>query len=223
MNTTHFKSTLMTAFAVTIALAITGCASSGGKGYKQADKTGQGMAEFRDEVIKAQTAINDTMKSLDQVAATADTNPRKAFDQYAKQVNALESAANRLSKRAQDMQAAGDAYFKQWETEMAQVQNPDIRKLAEERKAALQSAFANIRTYTTPLKEQFTPWMSDLKDLRSYLNNDLTIAGVDAVKKQFVKAQKEGAGVQEAMDALVAELNSVAAALTPAKVEPQKK
>lgn len=223
MNTTHFRSILMTAFAIMAALAIAGCASSGSKGYKHADKTGKGLAEFRDEVIKAQTAINDTMKALDQVAATANTNPRKAFDQYAKQVDALESAASRLSKRSQDMQAAGDAYFKQWETQMAEVQNPEIRKLAAERKAALQAAFANIRTFTTPLKAQFTPWMSDLKDLRNFLGNDLTIAGVEAVKKQFVKAQQEGTSVQEAMDALVAELNSVAAALTPAKVDPEKK
>ena len=101
---------------------------------------------------------------------------------------------------------------------MAEVKNPEIRKLAEERKAKLQESFASIRNYTEPLKAQFDPWMSDLKDLQKYLSNDLTIAGVDAAKGQFAKTRADGTEVQKSMDGLVAEINTIAAALTPAKV-----
>jgi hypothetical protein len=100
---------------------------------------------------------------------------------------------------------------------MSQVNNPDIRKLAEERKTKLQETFASIRKYTEPLKAQFDPWMSDLKDLHKYLGNDLTVAGVDAAKSLFIKTQNEGLDVQKSMDALVAELNTIAATITPAK------
>ena len=98
--------------------------------------------------------------------------------------------------------------------------NRQVRELAEQRKAKLQETFASIRKYTEPLKAQFDPWMSDLKDLHSYLSQDLTIAGVDAAKSLFSKTTSDGMEVQKSMDALVNELNSVAAALTPAKVEP---
>ena len=60
--------------------------------------------------------------------------------------------------------------------------------------------------------------MSDLKDLQNYLSNDLTIAGVDAAKGQFAKTRADGVDVQKSMDGLVAELNTIAAALMPAKV-----
>ena len=43
-----------------------------------------------------------------------------------------------------------------------------------------------------PLKAQFDPWLSDLKDLQKYLSNDLTISGVDAAKSLFAKTQAEG-------------------------------
>ena len=61
--------------------------------------------------------------------------------------------------------------------------------------------------------------MSDLKDLQKYLSNDLTIAGVDAAKPLFAKTQNAGLEVQKSMDALVAELNTVAASITPAKAK----
>jgi hypothetical protein len=212
---THLLTLAISTVAATVLL--TGCGTTAG--YKQADKTGAGIAEFRDEIVKGKNAIDATMKSLGSIATTANTDPRKAFEQYSKNVANLESTAANIRKRAQDMKAQGQAYFTQWEKEMAQVNNQDIRNLAAQRKAKLQETFESIRKHTEPLKAQFDPWMSDLKDLQKYLGNDLTIAGVEAAKSLFVKTQTEGAEVQKSMDGVVAELNTIAATITPAKTE----
>jgi hypothetical protein len=45
---------------------------------------------------------------------------------------------------------------------------------------------------------------------------------VDSAKSLFAKTQGEGMEVQMSMEGLVAELNTIAATLTPAKVEPKK-
>jgi hypothetical protein len=214
MKTKSIILNLLTLAAVTL---FTGCGSTAG--YKQADKTGEGIAEFREEILSGQKAIDTTLKALNDVAASASTDPRKAYEQYSKAVGDLESTANTIRKRAQDMREQGQAYFKQWEKQMAEVQNLEIRGLAEQRRAKLQATFEEIRKFTEPLKAQFEPWMSDLKDLQKYLGNDLTIAGVDAAKSLFVKTQHGGLDVQKSMERLVAELNTVAATLTPAKAK----
>jgi len=202
------------------AVVLTGCGTT--SGYKQADKTGAGIAEYREEIVNGKKAIDATMKTLSEIAATANTDPRKAYEQYSKSIANLESVAAKVRKRSQNMQAQGQAYFKQWEEQLAQVTNEDIRKLAEQRKAELQKTFEKIRLCAEPLKARFDPWMADLKDLKVYLGNDLTIAGVDAAKSLFTKTTTEGAEVQQAMEDLVAELNTVSATLTPAKVVPSE-
>lgn len=212
MKTKSIKTLLLTTLAA--AALSTGCGTT--SGYKQADKTGAGVAEFREEILNGKKAIDATMKSLDQIAASATTDPRKPFEQYAKSVANLESTAAKARKRAEDMQQQGKAYFAQWEKQMAEVQNPEIRNLASQRKAKLQETFDSIKKVAEPLKTQFAPWMSDLKDLEKYLGNDLTIAGVDAAKGLFAKTRTEGVEVQKSMDALVAELNTVSATITPA-------
>jgi len=218
MKSIHPKRILtLAAVAAGVTQLLTGCGST--TGYKQADKTGEGIAEFREEILNGKKAIDTTMKALGDVAASASTDPRKAFHTYTKAVEKLESTAADVRKRGQSMKEQGDAYFKQWEAQLAQVSNPEIRKLAEERKAKLQETFASIRKFTEPLKAQFDPWMSDLKDLQKYLSNDLTIAGVDAAKGLFTKTTNGGLEVQKSMDGLVAELNTVSATITPAKVE----
>ena len=176
---------------------------------------------FREEILNGKKAVDATVKSLGDVAASATTNPRKAFEAYTKSVANLESTAAKVTKRSKDMQEQGKAYFAQWEKQLAEVSNPEIKKLAAERKAKLQETFASIKTAAEPLKAQYAPWMADLKDLQKYLSNDLTIAGVDAAKGVFAKTRAHGAEVQKSMDTLVAELNTVAATLTAA-VEPKK-
>lgn len=220
MKTTRIQLVILAATALAAAALVTACGTT--SGYKQADKTGAGIAEFRSEIVNGKTAIDATMKALDQIAVTANTDPRKAFEQYAKHVSHLESTAAKARKRAQDMQTQGKAYFAAWEKQLAEVKNEEIRKLATDRRAKLQETFDSIKKVAEPLKNQFDPWMSDLKDLQKFLGNDLTIAGVDAAKSLFAKTKAEGIEVQKSMDALVAELNTVAATVTPAKAAPQK-
>ena len=217
-NLTHILTLTLATGAVCF---LAGCGTT--SGYKQADKTGAGIAEFRAEVLNGQKAIDATMKSLTAVAASANTNPRQAFEQFSKDVANLDATAGKVRKRAQDMREQGAAYFAQWQKQLAEVKNPEIQKLAMERKAKLSDSFDSIKKVAEPLKAQFDPWLSDLKDLQKYLSNDLTIAGVDAAKSLFTKSINSGLEVQKSVDALVVELNTVAAAITPAKVpEPAK-
>ena len=174
---------------------------------------------MRRKVLQAQRILRRQRMALGQVAATANTNPRKAFEQYSDSLANLESVAEKAKKRGAEMKAQGQAYFAQWEKQMAQVKNPEIRNLAVQQKAKLQATFDSIKQYTEPLKAQFDPWLSDLKDLRTYLSNDLTTSGVDAAKGLFAKTQSEGMEVQKSTNALVAELNTIAATLTPAKAK----
>ena len=220
MSINQVKEIKWAATIAAAALLLAGCGTTAG--YKQADKTGAGIAEMRAEVVNGQKAIDQTVLALEQVAATANTDPRKAFEQYSKSLANLESTAVKTRKRSEEIQARGQAYFKQWEQQLAEVKNPQIRQLAEQQRAKLQATFDTIKQYAEPLKAKFDPWLSDLKDLKTYLSNDLTISGVDAAKSLLAKTQAEGIEIQKSMDALVAELNTVAATLTPAKVEEKK-
>ena len=149
-------------------------------GYKLADKTGESIAEFRDEIVNVKKEVDATMAALGKIVSEAAVNPRNAFKDFDKAVPRVDSAAKKAKKRAEDMKGEGEDYFKKWEKELASVNNPEIRKLAEERKAKLQEVFGNIRGIMEPVRDQFNPWLADLKDLRNYLSNDLTINGIAA-------------------------------------------
>jgi hypothetical protein len=211
---------LLTWAALSVAAAqLFSVADVSAAGYKLADKTGVSIAEFRDEIVNIKKEVDATMVALDKVVTSAATDPRKAFKEFDKSVPRLDDAAKTARKRAEDMKARGQAYFKDWEKEMAAVNNPEIRKLAEERKAKLQGTFDSIKGFMEPARDEFSAWLADLKDLQKYLSNDLTIAGVDAAKELIGKSKTEGQAVQQSMDKVIAELNTIVATLTPAKAK----
>jgi len=188
-------------------------------GYKLADKVGVSIAELRDEIVDIKSEVDATMASLDKITAQATVDPRKAFKEFEKGVPQIDSAAKKAKKRADDMKKSGQTYFQQWEKELAGVNDPDIRKLAEERKTKLQATFGNIKTFMEPARDEFQPWLAHLKDLQKYLSQDLTIAGIDAAKEQIAKTKSEGYAVQQSLDKVIAELNTVVATITPAKAQ----
>ena len=199
---------------VVAGLLLAGCASS--SGYKQAEKAGAGIAEFRVEINNGKQAIDATMHSLGQISSTANTDPRAAFQQFRKDLAKLESVTAKVRQQNQKLKAKGETYFKQWQQEMATMQYSEISRVSEEQKAKMEATFANIQTHTEPLKTKFDPWLSDLRDLRTYLNNDLTVTGINAAQGLIAKAQGEGTEIQRSMDLLVSELNNVSTAMTPA-------
>jgi hypothetical protein len=206
--------------ALTVAAAqLFTAADASAAGYKMADKVGASIAEFRDEIINIKKEVDTTMVALDKIVTTAASDPRKAFKAFDKAVPEIDDAAKKAKKRATDMKERGQAYFAAWEKELAGVNNAEIRQLAEERKVKLQAAFGNIRTLMEPARDQFTSWLANLKDLQKYLSNDLTIGGIDAAKELIGKAKTEGQGVQQSMDRVIGELNTIVATLTPAKVK----
>ncbi len=212
MKTRPIRLITLAALSLTATALLTGCSTTG---YQQADKTGAGIAEFRQDINEAKTAVDETV----QVAVTANTDPRPAFKEYVRSLSNLESSSAKTKKQAETVKSQGQAYFANWEKQLAELKNPDIKKLAEQQKAKLQTTFDSIKKVAAPLKNQFDPWLSDLNDLKNYLSNDLSISGVDAAKSLISKMQNEGLEVQKSMDALVAELNTVAATLTPANVK----
>lgn len=210
--------TVWATLTVAVAQLLT-TANASAAGYKLADKTGASIAEFRDEIVNVKKEVDGAVAALDKVVTTAATDPRKAFKDFEKALPRVDDAAKKAKKRAEDMKSKGQAYFKDWEKELAEVNNTEIRKLAEERKAKLQATFDSIKSFMEPARDQFNAWLADSKDLQKYLSNDLTIGGIDAAKELIGKTKTEGRAVQQTLDKVVAELNTVVATLTPAKTK----
>jgi hypothetical protein len=193
---------------------VTGCATTG---YERAERTGANIAAFRNDILNVSKSVDATMGALTKIIDTANNGPQKAYNTFSSSLDRLDKAVATARARAQEIQASGDDYFKQWEKQLQTIQNPDIRKLAEAQKAKLQETFAKIKPLAQQTKADFEPFSNDCHDLKNFLSNDLTVTGVDAAKSLIDKTVTHGQAVQKSLDSLMSEMNTISAALTPTK------
>ena len=61
----------------------------------------------------------------------------------------------------------------------------------------------------------YEPFMRDLKDLGTYLSNDLTHAAIQAAGPVFEKVKASGQVLKQKLDALKREMDDIAAEISP--------
>jgi hypothetical protein len=202
---------------ITICAAAFLCACRTATPYRQADRTSDRITSFRDEAISMQQSIANTVIALDELVEQANVNPRDAYQQLTRAVEGAERANQTASRRAEDMRAEGKVFFEQWQQDVATIGNPEMRELAEERRATLERNFRNISYLTLEVRDELRPWLDNVRDLHTLLGRDLTPAGIKSARSLIATTKNEGAQLTLTYDNLIDELNAVIGVITPAR------
>jgi hypothetical protein len=196
-----------------------GCASTGST--PKAPTPRQDFQEYRQIVVQAMGQVDGTLRALDEVSVQANRDPREAYQAFARAVHRLEVDSIKVRARTQAMRARGDAYFEHWEESLAVAKNEQVRKLAEEHRAQLKQSFDDARQASQQVREVFRPFLTDLQKLRAVLEADPSLAQVASQKSLILAAKDKGRQVQQGLDRLLAEMNSMTALLRPPEAAPK--
>jgi hypothetical protein len=203
-----------------IVAVLMGCAST--DTARQEPTPRDDFREYRQLVVQAMGMVDGTMRAVDEISAQANRDPRSAYQAFANAVHRLEVDSIRVRAHTQAMRARGGAYFEHWEKYLAGVDNEQVRQLAEQHRAELMQSFEQAQQAAQQVRETFRPFLSDVQKLRAVLEADPSLARIDAAKSLILAAQDKGRQVEQALDRLLAEMNSMTALLRPAVVAPKR-
>jgi len=108
------------------------------------------------------------------------------------------------------MRTRSAEYQTKWQEEMSKVSNPDLKAAAQARAAKVRGNYEMISAKASDTSAAYQPFMADLKDLQTYLSNDLTPAAVQAASPVFQKVNASGQVLKQKLTALRQELANVA-------------
>jgi len=192
---------------------LVGCASKehGTKG----PVPGSGIAEYRQVADDALKTLDQAMGALDQVSAQTNTLSPKVLTAFSEAVDRLDVDSITIRARGQAMQARGEAYFQQWHENLAKMQDPAVRQLAEQHRPELEKCFANIKQRTQEAREAFKPFLSGLHKLLITLENDPAAIKTDAARAMLKTLKENGNQVQKGIVSVKEELNKAKMLITP--------
>lgn len=186
-----------------------GCTTTG---IERSVNTSNSINEVDDEIRKMIVNIDDTASSLDAVVSPGQKHLKKAFDKYTDNLKDLEKEGNKVIKRSDQMAENSKEYFSEWKKQGNAYTNPEIRELSEERRIKLAGIYAQVPAASAGIKGSYLAYLTDLKEIQTFLSNDLTPKGVELITPIAQKSVQD-------LDYLKATLRPVISALDEIKAE----
>ncbi|MCC6208547.1 MAG: hypothetical protein IT488_10405 [Gammaproteobacteria bacterium] len=188
---------------VTVALAA--CTSTG---MHRSEKAGATMEVVESDITKAVAQVDATAAALEELIAPGQDDVMKAFNNYSSNVDKMESLGKRMFEHADKMSVQGKEYFEEWRTQGNTYTNPQIRALSEQRRVELNAIFFEISQASVGVKGAFKSYMTDISEIRSYLSNDLTPKGIEAIIPVAQQTVSDGQSLKDAVSPVLSAIGN---------------
>ncbi len=209
------RKVVITLLGVALSAGLAACATEEEQAVNRAEQTADSLSDVRIEATAGKKQLEATTQALGKLTSQTGDNLRPGFEAYMKELARLQVQADRAKARADDLTARAKAYIDKWQQDAAKLQNPDLKKEADARRARIKSSIAGIQAAARAAGDAYRPLVQNLMDIQTALSNDLTEGGIAAVKPTAAKAIDDAGKLQNRLDALIAELNRVRDELAP--------
>lgn len=190
-----------------IALFVAACANMpGANDSSPVEEVGSNMEQVDADLRDAKMQVDTVDTSIDTLLS-ADGSLNPAFERYARNVEEMERVGKELEQHVDAMRSQGFDYFAEWREQTTEVSNPDVVDISESRHEESRAAFTELTRSGVDVKRTLQTYISDLRDIETYLSNDLTPAGVKAIEPVAEQARKDGEALQQAIEPMLGALN----------------
>jgi len=195
----------MTIFFALLASLIAACAT-GDRGHRVEGITSN--FEQVDNDLRAALAHVDAVEaSLDGLVRSDNEDLVASFQEYSGQVAEMERIGEQLEEHADAMRSQGLEYFDEWRASEETVSNPEVREISEQRLEETRDSFTQVSRSSTDVKRALQTYISDLRDIETFLSHDLTPAGIEAITPVAEQAKEDGSTLQQAISPMMSALD----------------
>jgi hypothetical protein len=214
MKPRNYPLAFCTMILLGIAAFLGGCATTG---MDRSVKTSNSIRDVDSEIRKVVVQINVTASSLGALVAPGQPDVKKAFNTYSHDLDNLEHEGTRALKRIDEMREHSKEYFGEWEKQGNEYKNPEIRELSEERRIKLAEIYARVPAAGAGIKVAYTAYLTNLKEIKVYLSNDLTPQGLTTIDPVVKKAAQDKEVLKSSVQPLLAAMDEIKAELYSGK------
>lgn len=211
------------AIATTTLLGLTLVGSCKSTGADKVDETSTRLDQFKVAVGSLKGQLGSTSAALANVVESGSSDPKPAFKEFSKQVDAVSSSLAKARGNLERAQTEGAKLFEAWNKRLETITDADIRASSVKRRDELQKALSGVSEKTAPAMAGLDTFVVSAKDLQTYLSQDLTPAGIEAIEGKSKDLGKSAASISEDLDDVIEEVAKAASQFATAKPPPPAK
>lgn len=205
------KRAALSAILIT-AMVATGCETDPAR--KRSNKAMATVDDTKAEFVAGKGDVEKALMNLAKLQAKP-ANLTPAFNDYKQSVANVKRRATVVQQRVQDMRLNAETYSQGWANSTQEISDPELRELTAAQNERARARFQKINTDAQAVRDAYDPFITQLNDLQVYLANLLTASSIDQASPIFDQTRARGTDLIGKIDALIAELDSTSARMSP--------
>lgn len=194
---------LMLAFVL---LFISGCSSTY---YSAMEKVGihkrdimvDRVEDARDSQAEAQEQFKSALEQFDSVVKLQETDLKKAYDKLNNEYEKSAKAAEEVSSRIDGVESVAGDLFDEWEQELKEYQNKDLRRSSAEKLKVTQKRYKEMLASMHRAEATMAPVLKIFRDNVLFLKHNLNAQAIGSLQSEFTNLKGE-------IDTLIREMNA---------------
>jgi DNA repair exonuclease SbcCD ATPase subunit len=162
-----------------------------GDAFKESAELGKRTAKTSEDVDKYVSQLEKTEGTLSSVSQGQAKDLKKRYEAFSKEVNNLEEAQKRATSDIDEMKSTSAEYFSAWDTSIAQMADAGLRQASTERRSKVMKDHDELADTLSDIERQLQPFMSNLHDLKAFLETDLSATNVGKAGDMIQKSQTD--------------------------------
>ncbi len=169
-------------------------------GYAKRDILSSRVKSARDAQEDAKKDIQTTLEQFGKVVSYEGGDLEATYKKLNGELEDSEDGAKTVRKKISDVESVADALFSEWEQELGQYSNADLRRKSQAKLTQTKSRYREMLSAMKRAEQRIEPVLRPLRDQVLYLKHNLNARALSAIKGELVKVDAQ-------VDQLVKDMN----------------
>lgn len=176
---------------------LSGCATTNSN---RSQETVSSLNATEQQLEQIETQVDQTDNALDNVANADESSIEEEYDALSSRLSELEELKNGLDEQVEEIRTVSSQYLSNWRVEGEAYNNENLRSSSQERREELSDQFEDVLDEGGNVKRILESYISETREIESYLSNDLTKNGARTVASTRESAKETGDEVRRAIN-----------------------
>jgi len=166
------------------------------------------VGNARDAQADAKQQFQTALEKFTAVVKVSSSELQSKYDQLKTELGRSEAKAETVSARIKDVETVAKDLFAEWQSELDQYTNRDLRRASEQRLKETQARYSQLIGAMKQAEGKIVPVLSAFRDQVLFLKHNLNAQAVASLEGELVSIESDVASLIKEMDASIAEADT---------------
>jgi len=167
----------------------------------------------RDAQTDAKQQFQTVLERFTAVVKVPSSELQRKYSQLKNEMDRSEARAHEVSNRIADVESVAKALFQEWQSELEQYTNKDLRRRSEQQLKRTRGRYDQLLGAMKQAERKTTPVLAAFRDHVLFLKHNLNAQAVASLQGELVSIESNVASLLKDMDAAIAQANKFISSL----------